>query len=546
MDDDAASKTGTEITEAGLDRLNWDNRFLNELPVDQSDEIRPRQVSRAMSSRVMPRKASAPALVVWSPELSDELGFDPDVWKTHPRLMAEVMSGSTVLAGSEPHAACYGGHQFGNWAGQLGDGRAINLGEVVTKSGKLLALQLKGAGPTPYSRSADGLAVLRSSVREFLCSEAMHHLGIPTTRALSLTLTGEKVLRDMFYDGNAQYEPGAVVCRVSPSFLRLGNFEIFASRGDIENLKKLTDFAIRHHFPELGAPNKQSYINLFQEVCQRTAKLMAEWQRVGFVHGVMNTDNLSLLGLTIDYGPYGWLEGFDHSWTPNTTDAQGRRYCYGNQPKIGQWNMMQFANALYPLIDDAEPLKESLTDYVHTFDIEWRQIMANKLGLSSLEKPADEQFIDRLLDLLESRETDMTLFFRTLTEFTPKSDNPVFSDIEGLLQNSFYDTTPTDKKYQVQATNWFTEYNARLEQDRLSPEQRHVTMDAVNPLYVLRNYLAQLSIDKAAEGDFSLIREQLDVLRKPYEIQSGKEAFAQKRPEWARNRAGCSMLSCSS
>ncbi len=532
------------MNRSDLDTLTFNNRFTEELTADSEVSNTRRQVHAAMYSRVAPTPVKSPQLVAWSDEVAEELGLSQQTIQSQH--FADLFTGNALLEGMDTYAMCYGGHQFGNWAGQLGDGRAINLGEVVTKSGDHLALQLKGAGPTPYSRSADGLAVLRSSVREFLCSEAMHHLGVPTTRALSLTLTGEKVLRDMFYDGNAQYEPGAVVCRVSPSFLRLGNFEIFASRGDIENLKKLTDFAIRHHFPELGAPNKQSYINLFQEVCQRTAKLMAEWQRVGFVHGVMNTDNLSLLGLTIDYGPYGWLEGFDNSWTPNTTDAQGRRYCYGNQPKIGQWNMMQFANSLYPLIDDAEPLKESLTDYVHTFDVEWRQIMANKLGLSSLEKPDDEHFIDRLLDLLESRETDMTLFFRKLTEFTSNGGNAVFSDIKGLLQNTFYDTTPTDKKYQLQAINWFSEYSARLEQDRLSPEQRRVTMDAVNPLYVLRNYLAQLCIDKAAEGDFSLIREQLDVLRKPYEIQSGKEAFAQKRPEWARNRAGCSMLSCSS
>ena len=272
-----------------------------------------------------------------------------------------------VLPNTNPYAMCYGGHQFGHWAGQLGDGRAINLAEVEHK-GKSWVLQLKGAGETPYSRTADGLAVLRSSIREYLCSEAMFHLGVPTTRALSLVLSGDKVLRDVMYDGNQAYEKGAIVSRISPSFLRFGSFEIFAARKDTENLKNLVDYTIKHHFTHLGVSSKENYINFFKEVSERTLKMIIDWQRVGFVHGVMNTDNMSILGLTIDFGPYGWLEGFDFGWTPNTTDRQHKRYRYGNQPNIGLWNLYQLANALYPIIEEVDPLNTILEQYKIDFE----------------------------------------------------------------------------------------------------------------------------------------------------------------------------------
>ena len=246
----------------------------------------------------------------------------------------EVLAGNRVLEGMAPYAARYGGHQFGVWAGQLGDGRAITLAEIAAPDGRRHDVQLKGAGRTPYSRTADGRAVLRSSVREFICSEAMHWLGVPTTRALALVATGESVIRDMFYDGNPEPEPGAIVCRVAPTFVRFGNFEILAAHDEIDTLRRLADYVIVRHFPELGTPSAEVYARWFREVCRRTAVMVAEWTRVGFVHGVMNTDNMSVLGLTIDYGPYGWLEGFDPMWTPNTTDAQGRRYRFGAQPQI--------------------------------------------------------------------------------------------------------------------------------------------------------------------------------------------------------------------
>ena len=315
--------------------LRFDNAFVANLPADPVLANRPRQVQNACYTRVEPTPVSAPRVLAWSDETGELLGLArpaaPD------GLAAEVLGGNRLLPGMQPYAARYGGHQFGHWAGQLGDGRAITLGEVIAPDGTRQELQLKGAGRTPYSRTADGRAVLRSSLREFACSEAMHHLGVPTTRALSLVGTGDQVIRDMFYDGNAGPEPGAVVCRVAPSFVRFGNFQILAAQGEHEALRQLADFVRANYFPGM------SIEETFREVCRRTGELMADWMRLGFVHGVMNTDNLAILGLTIDYGPYGWLEGYDLEWTPNTTDAEGRRYCYGNQPHIAQWNLTRLA-----------------------------------------------------------------------------------------------------------------------------------------------------------------------------------------------------------
>ena len=302
-----------------LASLMFDNRFVRELPADPETANRPRQVTGACYTFVKPKRVAAPKLVAFSPEVASLLDLSVETCESDEFL--NVFVGNRILPGMEPYATCYGGHQFGNWAGQLGDGRAINLGEIINQRSERWALQIKGAGPTPYRRAADGLAVLRSSIREFLCSEAMFHLGIPTTRALSLILTGEQVVRDMFYDGNPKLEPGAVVCRVASSFTRFGNFQIFASREEIEVLKQIADYTIRIDFPHLGDPSPEVYLKWFEEVCRTTAELIVHWMRVGFVHGVMNTDNMSVLGLTIDYGPYGWLEDYDPNWTPNTTDA---------------------------------------------------------------------------------------------------------------------------------------------------------------------------------------------------------------------------------
>ena len=351
--------------ETDLAALTFDNRFVAELPADPEAGNFRRQVA-ACYSHVDPTPVAGPKLIGWSPEAAALLDLPGDAGDG--AALAEVFAGNRLLPGMQPIATCYGGHQFGNWAGQLGDGRAINLGEIVNKKGERWTLQLKGAGPTPYSRTADGLAVLRSSLREFLCSEAMFHLGVPTTRALSLTLTGDEVVRDILYDGHPAPEPGAVVCRVAPSFTRFGHFEILAARRDVELLRQLLDFTIATDFPHLTAADAETrYLDWFDDVTRRTADMIVHWMRVGFVHGVMNTDNMSVLGLTIDYGPYGWLEDYDPNWTPNTTDAATRRYRFGQQPAVGQWNLLQLANAIYPLIGDAEPLNAILGGYAKRY-----------------------------------------------------------------------------------------------------------------------------------------------------------------------------------
>ncbi len=302
----------------------FDNRFLRELPGDPVAGGGVRQVHGAAWSRVAPTPVAAPRLLAATPEVAAVLGLAPADLASEA--FAATFAGNRLAPGMESYAANYGGHQFGSWAGQLGDGRAIGLGEVIGSDGRRHELQLKGAGPTPYSRFADGRAVLRSSLREFVCSEAMHALGVPTTRALSLVATGEPVVRDLLYQGDPRPEPGAVVCRVAPSFLRFGNFELPAARGDHALLARLVDFCIARDFPELGGPDARA--DWFGEVAARTGSLVAHWLRVGFVHGVMNTDNMSVLGLTIDYGPYGFLDEFDPAFTPNITDAGGKRYCF--------------------------------------------------------------------------------------------------------------------------------------------------------------------------------------------------------------------------
>ena len=466
--------------------------------------------------------------------MQQELGFSDEDIQSKEFLL--YVTGNANIENSKPFAMCYAGHQFGNWAGQLGDGRAINLGEI-----KNWALQLKGAGPTPYSRTADGLAVLRSSIREYLCSEAMHHLGVPSTRALSLSLTGDQVLRDVLYNGNPAYEKGAIVSRVAKTFLRFGNFELFAARNDLKNLKILADYTIKSHFSHLGNPCKEVYLKFFQEITNKTLEMIIHWQRVGFVHGVINTDNMSILGLTIDYGPYGWLEGFDFGWTPNTTDKQHKRYRFGNQPTIGLWNLYQLANALYPLIDETAPLEEILEGYKSNFEKKSQDMMRAKLGLI-LAKETDINLIQSLEDNLQAIETDMTIFFRLLSSF--KKEQPE-KGIE-LIQNAFYTPEKLVGKVLTDWKHWFASYAKRLEKETISYEERDQHMKTTNPKYVLRNYMAQLAIDNANKGDFLLLEELHQLLKKPYEEQSKFEHWFAKRPEWARHKVGCSMLSCSS
>ncbi|CAI5972201.1 unnamed protein product [Closterium sp. NIES-64] len=434
-----------------LEELEWESTFVDKLPGDPVEENHVRIVRNACYSRVRPSlKLKDPQVVAASESVAHLIGLDPNEF-TRPEFAA-VFTGGIVLQGCKPYAQCYGGHQFGSWAGQLGDGRAITLGEVVLggegaqgegAQGKgwreRWELQLKGVGKTPYSRHADGRAVLRSSIREYLCSEAMAALGVPTTRALSVVTTGEKVLRDMFYNGNAKFEPGAAVCRVAPSFIRFGSFQLHASRGglDKEMVRVLADYTILHHFPhladlpeppvqvrepgseedeEVGDPDAvdvttNKYAAWFAEVAKRTGELVAGWQAVGFTHGVLNTDNMSILGLTIDYGPFGFLDSFDPDFTPNTSDMPGRRYCFRQQPDIGLWNVVQLANTLVTggIIGVAEA-QHGVSRYAESFLSAYQQRMAAKLGLPAYDKDLTQS----LLQLMAKHGADFTNTFRNL------------------------------------------------------------------------------------------------------------------------------------
>ena len=519
-------------------KLNIKDKFNKELPADPIRENTRRQVSEACFSYVLPKQTAKPELLHVSPEMLENIGLSEVDAKREDFLNA--FTGNQILQNTKPYAMCYGGHQFGNWAGQLGDGRAINLFEV-EHNDKNWVLQLKGAGETPYSRTADGLTVLRSSIREYLCSEAMYHLGVPTTRALSLALTGDKVLRDVMYDGNSAYEKGAVVCRTAESFLRFGNYQIFSARQDERHLRTLVDYTMKYHFPELGKPSKETYIQFFKEVSERTLDMIIHWQRVGFVHGVMNTDNMSILGLTIDYGPYGWLEGYEYGWTPNTTDSKNKRYRYGNQPNIGLWNLLQLANAIYPLIDEAEPLETILNQYKIDFEEKLLNMMRSKLGLQN-ENEYDQTLIKDLEDILHQTETDMTIFFRNLGDFEKK--NP--SEGLNVINDAFYKPDEVFGNIEKRWYDWFKSYAKRLSHETLFDEERKQKMNLINPKYVLRNYMSQLAIDDADKGDYKLIDELFQMLREPYNEQPNNERWFAKRPDWARDKVGCSMLSCSS
>lgn len=513
-------------------KMNISNNFTQNLPGDDEKANFTRQVFEAAYSPTSPKKPKQPEFVHFNETLGEKLNLG-DLEKSE---LLSLLSGQENFADFTPYAMCYGGHQFGNWAGQLGDGRAINIAEVEDKNGVVQTLQLKGAGETPYSRNADGLAVLRSSIREYLCSEAMFHLGVPTTRALSLALTGDLVRRDVMYDGNPEMEKGAIVCRVSPSFLRFGNFQIFAARNDLENLKILTDFTIKNYFPYLGEPSKETYFKFLKEVTESTLELMLHWERVGFVHGVMNTDNLSILGLTIDYGPYGWLEPYDPMWTPNTTDAQFKRYRFGNQAMIALWNLVQLANALYPLIEDVESLENLLKNYQSEYEKRHLEQTAAKLGIDG----NNEKLVADLEEIMEKSEMDMTLFYRNLNRFDV--ENP--TDFLALLNEMGY--SENFKSFEKDWSNWLNKYAEQIISENKDSSKRISEMNKINPKYVLRNYMAQLAIDKADAGDYGLVDEFYELLKLPYDEQPEMEKWFAKRPDWAKNRVGCSMLSCSS
>jgi uncharacterized protein YdiU (UPF0061 family) len=536
-------ETETEAQLRPLEQAIFQNSFVEEMKGEASMNKNPRQVPGYHYSRVDPTPVADPHLLAWSEDLANYLGLSRPP-ERGPAV--DMLAGNRVAETMKPFAARYGGHQFGNWAGQLGDGRAMSLGELTAMDGSIWEIQLKGAGPTPYSRRADGRAVLRSSLREFLCSEAMHYLGVPTTRALSLVGTGDQVVRDMFYNGNARPEPGAIVARVAPTFVRFGNFQILLATGETDNLRALADYVIRHQFPELGEPSPEVYVRWFEEICRRTAVMIAHWQSVGFVHGVMNTDNMSILGLTIDYGPYGWLEPYDLDWTPNTTDFGGRRYAFGQQPRVALWNLMQLGQAISPLVEDVKLLNPALDVYINTLESTRHQMMLAKLGLTSQNPDEDKALIEALEPALAESEIDMTIFFRRLSHTSPELLlNPENEEarLREFLQLAAYSMAPAEEAELLQ---WLKRYLQRLRQESASPEAIRESMLQANPKYVLRNYLAQQAIEAAETGDLSLLNRLMEVLKTPFAEQPEHDDLAAKRPDWAREKPGSATLSCSS
>ncbi|GAA4012659.1 YdiU family protein [Hymenobacter fastidiosus] len=526
-----------------LDQAPFHNSFVEELRGEVAADTQPRQVPGYCYSRVAPTPVADPHLLAWSAELGTLLGVAQPP-ERGPAVAA--LAGNLVTDTMKPFAARYGGHQFGSWAGQLGDGRAMSLGELTARDGTSWEVQLKGAGPTPYSRRADGRAVLRSSLREFLCSEAMHALGVPTTRALSLVATGDVVVRDMFYSGDPKPEPGAIVARVAPTFVRFGNFQLLTATGELDNLRALADYVIRHHHPGLGEPSEAVYLRWFEEISRRTAVMVAHWMTVGFVHGVMNTDNMSILGLTIDYGPYGWLEPYDPAWTPNTTDFSQHRYAFGQQPQVALWNLAQLGRALLPLVADVAGLNQALEVYRTTFTATRHELMRRKLGFTS-RQPEDAALLEDLQASLVASEVDMTLFFRHLSHQAPallagaEAEETQFQHLIALVSY-----TPEPGAVHEALLGWLRRYARRLRQESGSAEAIRAGMLAANPKYVLRNYLAQQAIEAAEAGDLSGLNRLMLVLQTPYAEHPEHEELAAKRPEWARDKPGSATLSCSS
>jgi len=509
-------------------------RFRAAFPGDPSGDPTPRQTPGVLWSAVQPTPVAAPRLIGWSGELAGELGLE----KPSAQDAVDVLGGSALAPGMEPYAACYGGHQFGHWAGQLGDGRAITLGEWEGPDGAVQELQLKGAGLTPYSRRADGRAVLRSSVREYLMSEAMHHLGVPTTRALSLVGTGERVVRDMFYDGHPEPEPGAVVMRVAPSFLRFGNFEILYARKEHESLRRLLDWVVDGFYPEVDATDNERVVQLLEAVVARTARTIVGWMRVGFVHGVMNTDNMSILGLTIDYGPYGTLDAYDPLFTPNTTDLPGRRYAYGRQPAVAKWNLACLGGSLAPLVPDAAPLAAAVQSFDAVFGEAYYSAMAAKLGFGAVDAGVAD-LVDACLEMLEAVRPDYTLFFLRLAELPVDGDEV---DAADFFAPALY-AEPVPEATSI-LSGFLEKYRARLREDEGARAQRLGIMQRANPRILLRNYLLHEAIGALEAGDDAPFKKLEAALRQPYD--AGYDELVGKAPAWAAQTAGCSMLSCSS
>ncbi|GAC1591950.1 MAG: YdiU family protein [Candidatus Velthaea sp.] len=455
-------------------------------------------------------------LAAFSRDAADLIGLRPGE-ERRPEFTA-IASGNAILRGMEPVAAIYAGHQFGSFVSQLGDGRAILLGEVQNASGESWELQLKGAGLTAFSRFGDGRAVLRSTLREFLCSEAMHALGIPTTRALAMTTSDEPVFRET-------QETAAMLVRMAPTFVRFGSFELFHSRRQTDEVKLLADYAIDRWFPEARTAGDR-YARFFAEVVRRTAELMAAWQAVGFAHGVMNTDNFSIVGLTLDYGPFGFLDAYDPGFICNHTDAGGR-YAFDQQPTIGLWNCYALANTLLSIVPK-EQLEATLGTYETTYRAAFIDRMRAKLGLLE-PRETDVDLVLELMRLLEANRVDYTRFFRALCEV----------DVESRASD--------DRAAELFATRdgwyaWQIRYRERLATGSQPAAVRSAVKRAVNPKYILRNYLAQQAIERAQAGDVSEFDALYRALRLPFEEQPEFERFAAAPPDWARTIS----VSCSS
>ena len=497
--------------------MDWETRFLQSTPGEVIVNSKPREVVQSCWVGAEPEKHGNISLIGWTDSVAAMFGIQ--------KARHLEFAGQKIVNGMQPFAHCYGGHQFGQWAGQLGDGRAISIGEGKNQTGDYHEFQLKGSGLTAFSRRGDGKAVLRSSIREFLCSEAMHALGVPTTRALSLHLTGQKVVRDMFYDGNPIMEPGAIICRVAPSFIRFGSFQIHTSRGDFETLESLVDYTISEHFSHIK--NEKNRISMWlDEIIDTTIEMVIDWMRVGFVHGVMNTDNMSIHGLTIDYGPYGWIEDFDPNWTPNTTDASTLRYRFGHQPRIALWNIARLLEAISPLVGDRSMLQEKIKDAQEKMALSHEKMWINKLGL----KQYDEELVLELVELMYQDKVDMTMFFRLLSSLSKPELHQ--------LEPAFYDIHASNH---LDWNIWLKKYLGH------TYDENRAKMNLINPKYVLRNWMAQLAIDDAEKEDYAKLELMTNLLKDPYaENHDFEKDWFRRRPEWALNRPGCSMLSCSS
>ena len=461
-----------------------------------------------------PTPIPAPYWVAFSPSSANLIGIALD--ETGLPIDKEwlgVLSGNQLNTSdrqfSNPIATAYSGHQFGVWAGQLGDGRAILLGDIADQE-----LQLKGAGITRFSRMGDGRAVLRSSIREFLCSEAMHALGIPTTRALSIVGSDLPVRRETL-------ETAAVCARLAPSFLRIGHFEHFASLDDVERLREFADYLIQYHYPDSQTADVP-YLSLFQEICARNARLVAHWQAVGFCHGVLNSDNISVLGLTMDYGPFGFLDQFQIDHICNHSD-QGGRYAYHRQPQIMHWNMACLASAMIPLLADKsdetlaqDQLRSALEQFPVVYAQTWQSLFRKKLGFTT-SQDGDIALIERLLQAMHDSKVDFTNFFRSLGKL--KIDESIS---QNPLRDQFIDRDSID--------HWFSDYVERLKVESYPDEVRQHAMNQVNPKYILRNHLAQIAIEKAQDKDFSEVTKLLKILSNPFDEQSEYETYSMAPP----------------